>query len=84
MLSISQTDVRGLGGGGLQRRGNGHWHDRLFDHIAFFSPAFHAVKHLLHLETEGCEFRGRFGGGGADDPVTVLDLCGMIFYLFVV
>jgi hypothetical protein len=49
----------------------GQLHDRLFNWVAFLSPAFHAVKHLFHLEPEGGEFRGRLGGCVAEDPVTV-------------
>jgi hypothetical protein len=60
MLNACPTGFHGLGPSGLLGCGNRHPHDRLFDRIAFFSPAFHAVKHLLHLESQSSKFRGRF------------------------
>src|SRR5205807_8132840 len=55
----------------LLRRGNSHPHNRLFDWIAFFSPAFHAIEHLLHSEAESRQFRGCLGGGVAEDSVAI-------------
>src|SRR5206468_9125250 len=55
----------------LLRRGNSHLHNRLFDWIAFLSPAFHPVEHLLHPETESRQFRSCLGGGVAEDPVAI-------------
>src|SRR2546426_4523721 len=55
----------------LLRRGNSHLHNRLFDWIAFLSPAFHPVKHLLHPEAESRQFRSCLGGGVAEDPVAI-------------
>ena len=55
----------------LLRRGNSHLHNRLFDWIAFLSPAFHPIKHLLHPEAESRQFRSCLGGGVAEDPVAI-------------
>ena len=55
----------------LLRRGNGPLHNRLFDWIAFLSPAFQTIKHLLHTEAEGRQFRSRLGGGVAEDSVAI-------------
>src|SRR5467141_1091814 len=71
MLNACHTGIHRIDRGGLLGRGNRHLHDSLFDWIAFFSPAFHSVKHLFHFETKSSQFRGRFGRRVAEDAIAI-------------